>query len=83
MGQGHFSYVYIYKKTEKIFKCQKRPLFGPRPSGLVNNKGADQPAHPPSLISVFIIRLFESNISKLASGNPENSFCRNKAHLVN
>ena len=28
-----------------------------------NNKGADQPAHPRSLISVFVIRLFESIIS--------------------
>ena len=32
-----------------------------------NNKGADQPAHPRSLISAFIIRLLERMISKLAT----------------
>ena len=35
-------------------------------SGLVNNKGADQPAHPRSLISAFVFRLFESIISRLS-----------------
>ena len=30
-----------------------------------NNKGADQQAHPRSLISAFVIRLLESIISKL------------------
>ena len=32
-----------------------------------NNKGADQPAHPRSLISAFVIRLSESIISRLAT----------------
>ena len=32
-----------------------------------NNKGADQPAHPCSLISAFVIRLLESIISILAT----------------
>ena len=32
-----------------------------------NNTRADQPAHPHSLISTFVIRLFESIISRLAS----------------
>ena len=32
-----------------------------------NNKGADQPAHPRSLISVFVIPFLESTISKLAT----------------
>ena len=32
-----------------------------------NNEGADQPAHPRSLISAFVIRLLESMISKLAT----------------
>ena len=36
-------------------------------SGFANNKGADQPAHPNSLISTFIICLLESIISKLAT----------------
>ena len=35
--------------------------------GFVNNKGADQPAHPHRLISAFVIRFLESTISKLAS----------------
>ena len=33
-------------------------------SGLVNNKDADQPAHPHSLISAFVFRSFESIISR-------------------
>ena len=32
-----------------------------------NNKDADQPWHPHSLGSAFVIRLLESKISKLAS----------------
>ena len=36
--------------------------------GIANNKGADQPAHPRSLISTFIIQILESIISKLATG---------------
>ena len=31
------------------------------------NKGADQPAHPCSLIRAFVIRLFKSIIFKLAT----------------
>ena len=36
-------------------------------SVFANNKGADQPAHPRSLISAFVIRLLEKIISKLAT----------------
>ena len=32
-----------------------------------NNKGADQPAHPHSLISAFAIKCLESIISRLAT----------------
>ena len=32
-----------------------------------NNTGADQPAHPRSLLSAFVIRLLESSIFKHAS----------------
>ena len=32
----------------------------------MNNKGADQPAHPRSLISAFVIPVLESTFSKLA-----------------
>ena len=35
-------------------------------SGLENNKGADQPAHPDSLISAFAVSLLENTISRLA-----------------
>ena len=35
-------------------------------SGHVNNKGADQPAHPHSLISAFVFRSFESIISRFS-----------------
>ena len=42
-------------------------------SGVANNKGTDQPAHPRRLISAFVIRLLESIISKLASS--EISIC--------
>ena len=41
----------------------RKPVFG----RLANNKGADQPADPRSLISAFVIRLLESMISKLAT----------------
>ena len=36
--------------------------------GLPNNTGADQPVHPRSLISAFVIRFMESIICKLAAG---------------
>ena len=36
--------------------------------GFANNTGADQPAHPRSLISAFFIRFVESIICKLATG---------------
>ena len=35
-------------------------------SGIVNNKSADQPAHPHSLISAFAFRSFESTIYRLS-----------------
>ena len=50
--------------------AQSGYIIGPRREktclrGLANNKGADQPAHPRSLISACVIRLFESIISGL------------------
>ena len=42
----------------------RKPVF----VGFANNTGADQPAHPRSLMSVFVIRFLESIICKLASG---------------
>ena len=32
-----------------------------------NNRGADKPAHLRSLVSAFVVRLFESIISRLAT----------------
>ena len=48
-------------------------LYGPRREKnclqvFANNTGADQPAHPGSLISGFVIRFSESTICKLATG---------------
>ena len=48
-------------------------LLGPRRKktclrGFAKNTGADQPAHPRSLISAFVIRFLESIIGKLATG---------------
>ena len=37
-------------------------------SGFANNKGADQPAHQPRLISALVIRVLESFICKLSTG---------------
>ena len=37
--------------------------------GLANNTGAEQPAHPHSLISAFVIRFLESIICKLVTGD--------------
>ena len=47
-------------------------IIGPRREkpclrGFSNNNGADQPAHPRSLISAFVTRLLESIISNLAT----------------
>ena len=36
--------------------------------GFAKNTGADQPAHPRSLISAFVIHFLESSICKLATG---------------
>ena len=36
--------------------------------GVANNTGVDQPVHPRSLISTFVIHFLESTISKLATG---------------
>ena len=39
------------------------------PREAANNTGADQPAHPRSLISTFVIFFLESLICKLATGD--------------
>ena len=50
-----------------------QPIDGPQREktclrGFANNTGADQPAHPRSLISAFVIRFLESFIFKLITG---------------
>ena len=56
----------------QISKLYRTISFGPRREKtclrrFANNKGADQPAHPRSLISAFAIRFFESTIWKLTT----------------
>ena len=41
----------------------RKPVFE-----VANNTGADQPGHPRSLISTFVIRFLESIICKLVTG---------------
>ena len=53
--------------------CTYQLAYGPRREKpclrrFANNTGADQPAHPRSLISAFVIRYLESIICKLATG---------------
>ena len=50
-------------------RCEKTCL-----RGFANDKDADQPVHPRSLISVFVICFSESNIPKLAT-NKISMFC--------
>ena len=55
-----------------VSQCPHLRQDGPRREqtclrGYENNKSADQPAHPRSLISTFVIHFLESTISKLAT----------------
>ena len=59
-------------KINKKDDLMARVLNGPRREKtclrkFANNKGADQSAHPHSLISALVIRCLESTISKLAT----------------
>ena len=69
---GDFPYVFrsVYLhtscpklQTETFTECTKMTSVY-LSSGLVNNKGADQPSHSHSLISAFVFRSFESIISR-------------------
>ena len=56
--QPLYLYIFTYgQRREKTCLC-----------GLANNKGADQPAHPDSLISAYVIRFLESIIYKHTIG---------------
>ena len=58
--QGESQYRILYKKWASTRETCLQEF--------ANNTGADQPAHPCSLISAFIIRLLESTICKLPTG---------------
>ena len=69
-GDNTVAYVYGYSLDTCVFGYLQLSS-GPRRKKtclwrFANNKGADQPAHPRSLISDFVIHLLESIISKLA-----------------
>ena len=56
-----------------LVKVEQGMQYGPRREKtclreFVNNTGADQPVHPSSLISAFVIRFLESIICNLATG---------------
>ena len=62
--------VYYQKESKERQLIIPEGYFGPRREktclrGFANNKGADQPAHPRSLISAFNIRLLENKLSRL------------------
>ena len=54
--------AFVSAKSRRGPRCEKTCL-----RGFANNTGADQPAHPRSLISAFVIRVLESTVSKLAT----------------
>ena len=61
-------YIYIVQKLNFLssMSCQIVNELGHEKMCLmsyVNNKGADQPAHPRSLISAFVVRCLDSIIS--------------------
>ena len=56
-----------------VFREIRNTLFGPQGEktclrGFANKTDADQPAHPHSLISTFVIHFVESITCKLAKG---------------
>ena len=63
---------WMYDKADEWLVNNQRSN-GPRREktclrGLTNNKGTDQPAHPRSLISAFVIRFLKSTVFNLATG---------------
>ena len=62
--------IYLYKRAYMASLKDHMTQFGPQREKTclqwsANNTGADQPAHPRSLISAFVIRFLESTICKL------------------
>ena len=63
----------LVKSSSITFELLLSELVGSRREktclrGFANNTGADQPAHPRSLISAFVIRFLESIICYLTTG---------------
>ena len=62
----------LFSKSTHIERSVVDLLSGPRREktclqGFANNEGADQPAHPRSLINAFVIRYLQSTICELAT----------------
>ena len=66
---NEFIFQNVCKASLSVSIISKRaPVRENLSSGVANNTGADQPAHPRSLISAFVICVLESFIFKLATG---------------
>ena len=55
---------FVFTNENNNGPCRKKTCL----RGFAKNTGADQPAHPRSLISAFFIRFLESIVCKLATG---------------
>ena len=58
-------WLYVTRVSSYMGLYARKPVFGGQ---FTSNTGADQPAHPRSLISAFVIRFFESIVRNLATG---------------
>ena len=74
MSWGHNRTMAECNSNKKKFLYAFSPEHGNGPRrektslrGFDNNKCPDQPAHPRSLISTFVIRVLEGTISRLAT----------------
>ena len=69
---SHIPHCWKSHVVAQLLFSSSTDTYGPRREktclrGFANNKGADQPAHPRSLISAFVFRLLESIIFRLAT----------------
>ena len=64
LNQYEANHLRINQSSYKVIGASRRETLSLE---FANNKGADQPADPRSLISAFVIRLLISIISKLLS----------------
>ena len=68
LHEYYWRFVEIVKSFVIIFVMKWASTWENLSSGVWNNTGTDQPAHPRSLISAFVIHFSESIICKLATG---------------